>query len=80
MLGRSIPTNGKVVELQARGKGHRRWITFKTVRSSKGGAVRAKYTFHSSSSVSYQFRARARAESGYPYLTGVSRRVTVRVR
>jgi len=80
LLGHSIPKHGKVVELQARGAGQKRWITFKTVRSSAGGKVNAKYRFHSSSSVSYQFRARARAESGYPFLTGVSRRVTVRVR
>jgi hypothetical protein len=80
ILGHSIPAKGKVVELQARGKGHNHWITFKTLRVHKGGALHAKYTFHSSSAVSYQFRARARAESGYPFLTGVSRLVGVRVR
>jgi hypothetical protein len=39
LLGAPLPARGKLVELQARGKGGGRWITFRTVRSDARGAT-----------------------------------------
>lgn len=79
LLGRPLPARGKVVELQARDKGAKKWITFKTMRA-KGGRFSARYTFRRTSRrVTYEFRARAREDGGYPFATGVSRLVRVRV-
>ena len=81
LLGGPLPARGKVVELQARGKGGGRWITFRTVRSDARGRYRTRYQFRNTvGPVTYVFRARAREEAAYPFLTGVSRVVAVRVR
>jgi hypothetical protein len=77
--GRPMPKLGKVVELQARNIGGR-WITFKTVRSTKGGRFSAVYRFRKAGPARFQMRARARRSGDYPYGTGSSpvRRITVR--
>ncbi len=81
LLGAPLPARGKLVELQARGKGGGRWITFRTVRSDGQGRYRVRYQFRNTvGPVTYVFRARAREEAAYPFLTGVSRVVAVRVR
>jgi hypothetical protein len=81
LLGAPLPARGKLVELQARGKGGGRWITFRTVRSDARGRYRVRYKFRNTvGPVTYVFRARAREEAAYPFLTGVSRVVAVRVR
>jgi hypothetical protein len=81
LLGRPIPVRGKVVELQARARGTRKWITFRTIRSTHSGAFTARYRFRATyGSITYEFRARARQEGTYPFLTGASRSVSVRVR
>ncbi len=81
LLGAPLPVRGKVVELQARGKGGGRWITFRTVRSDKKGQFSTRYRFRNTvGPVTYVFRARAREEAAYPFLTGASRIVSVRVR
>ena len=81
LLGAPLPARGKVVELQARGKGGGRWITFRTVRSDARGRFSTRYQFRNTvGPVTYVFRARAREEAAYPFLTGSSRVVSVRVR
>ena len=81
LRGRPIPIRGKLVELQARDAGRGRWITFKSLRSSRGGSFRARYTFRRTRGpVTYEFRARIRYEGTYPFLAGTSNKVRVRVR
>jgi hypothetical protein len=76
-----IPDRGKLVELQARGKGGGRWLTFRTLRSTRKGTFSAGYRLRRTvGSVTYVFRARARAETAYPFLTGTSKVVAVKVR
>ena len=68
----------KVVELQVR-KG-RGWMTFRSTRL-RAGRFTERYRFTRSFGVKrYEFRARVRAEDGFPFLSGSSpsRRVTVR--
>ena len=80
LLGKPVPRRGKLVELQARTKGTRRWITFKSVRSDARGRFRHRYTFrYPNRRVTYEFRARSRFETGYPYEQGASRVVRVRL-
>ncbi len=81
LLGRPIPRRGKVVEIRARGRGEKRWITFKTVRSDRRGrfAVTHRLT-QGYRNVTYEFQAVARYDAAYPYERGASNveRVTVR--
>lgn len=79
VAGRPMPKLGKVVELQARNAGGR-WITFKTVRSTKTGRFSAVYRFRRPGPARFQMRARARRSGDYPYGTGSSpaRRIAVR--
>jgi len=79
VVGRPVPTGGKVVELQARNAGGK-WITFRTVRARKSGAFKATYRFRNAGPARFQMRARARRSGDYPYSTGSSpvRRITVR--
>jgi hypothetical protein len=79
LLGRPLPATGKVVELQARSPGER-WITFRTVRASRRGRFAARHTVRQSGPALYVVRARVREADDYPYATGVSRAVRVRVR
>jgi hypothetical protein len=78
VLGRPVPSVGKVVELQARNRGGR-WITFRTVRSRKSGAFAASYRFRKAGPATFEMRARARKSGDYPYATGSSpaRRIKV---
>ena len=81
LLGGPVPRRGKVVELQARGRGEKRWITFKTVRSDRRGRFRAAHRLRQGyRNVVYEFRAVSRFEAGYPYESGASavERVAVR--
>jgi hypothetical protein len=74
-----VPAGGKLVELQVVLSGH--WQTFRTVRSGPSGAWRVRYRFRRScGSLLYRFRARLPAESGYPFESGHTRGVGVRVR
>jgi hypothetical protein len=74
-----IPTGGKLVELQVVLSG--RWQTFRTVRTDRSGAWHIRYRFRRSCGVlTYQFRARLPAEAGYPFESGYTRAVRVRVR
>jgi hypothetical protein len=79
LVGRPLPATGKVVELQARSPGER-WITFRTVRASRRGRFETRYTFRQSGPALYLMRARVREAGDYPYATGLSHAVRVRVR
>ena len=76
------PLAGKLVELQARLPGH--WQTFRTLRTDAHGVWRSAYRFSATCGAagtrSFRFRARLPKQQGYPYETGHSPRVTVRVR
>ena len=78
LVGRPLPKGGKVVELQARSAGEP-WITFRTIRASRSGRFATRYTFRRGGPAVYQMRVRVRAADAYPYATGTSRVVRVRV-
>lgn len=77
--GRPLPQGGKVIEMQARSPGQG-WITFRTVRTGRRGRFGTSYTFRRSGPALYEMRARARATDDYPFATGFSRVVRIRVR
>ena len=78
VVSRPRPRPGKIVVLQAFDGG--RWRTFTTTRSHKGGRFSRAYRFtRTSSRRTYRFRARLPREGAYPYSTGNSRTVRVRV-
>lgn len=79
VVGRPLPAGGKVVELQARDPGGR-WITFRTVRSGRGGRFATSYRFRKPGPARFQMRARARRSGDYPYATGSSPVRAIRVR
>jgi hypothetical protein len=56
------------------------WITFRTIRASHSGRFAPRYTFRRGGPAVYQMRVRVRAADDYPYATGISRVVRVRVR
>jgi hypothetical protein len=68
-----------VVEIQARNLGGR-WLTFRTVRSSRAGRFVSHYTFRRRGPALYEMRVRVRSGDDYPYATGASNVVRVRVR
>ncbi|MDQ3344387.1 MAG: hypothetical protein M3524_12585, partial [Actinomycetota bacterium] len=73
------PVPGKLVELQARLPS--RWQTFKTIRTGPKGVWKTSYRFGATCGLQrYRFRARLPKQAGYPYETGSTRTVTVRVR
>jgi hypothetical protein len=68
----------KVVELQVRkGKG---WMTFRSTRLRNGRFSEGYRFTRTAGTTKYVFRARVRAESGFPFETGHSAPVTVTVR
>ena len=79
LRGRPFPSSGKLIEVQARARG--RWLTFGTTRArARTGRWSLPYRFSGTrGNVRYRFRVRIPKESGYPYETGISRSVTVRV-
>jgi hypothetical protein len=78
LLGGHLPAGGKLVDVQARVGA--RWRTFATVRTGRDGRVRHRHRFAlSSSGRTYRFRVLARKETAYPYESGVSPAVAVRV-
>jgi hypothetical protein len=68
----------KVVELQVK-KGNG-WMTFRSTRL-RGGRFSESYRFtRTYGTAKYVFRARVRAESGFPFTTGHSKQIRVTVR
>jgi hypothetical protein len=79
VLTRPLPSQGKLVEMQAYFRG--RWRTFSTVRARPNGRWRFPYRFGGTvGRVTYRFRARLPSEGGYPFISGNSRVVEVVVR
>jgi hypothetical protein len=80
LRGGAVPPDGKLLTLQARTS--RGWRTFATTRARGTRATwRYRYRFtDTTSTVSYAFRVVVPAESGYPYVRGVSKTARVRVR
>jgi hypothetical protein len=68
---------GMVITLQARERG--RWRDFESARTRRGGRFATRYRFTSGAHGSFPIRALARAEASYPYATGHSRAVRIRV-
>lgn len=78
LRGRPFPRSGKLVEMQVRFPSG--WRTFATVRTRRSGTFRYRYRFlRTTQPTTYRFRVRVRREAGYPYATGVSRVLRVRV-
>jgi hypothetical protein len=79
LRGRAIPAEGKLVELQVLLRG--RWRTFATTRAGRDRRWYYDYRFDGTRGrQTYRFRARVPREATYPYETGGSRVVKVRVR
>ena len=73
------PAAGKLVELQVVLSG--RWQTFRTIRSGPDGTWHVRYRFRRSCGLlRYRFRALVPAETGYPFGSGHTRALGVRVR
>ena len=73
------PVAGKLVELQV--VLSRRWQTFRTIVTNAQGGWRVPYRFRRTCGLTrYRFRARLPAEAGYPFETGLTRSVEVKVR
>jgi 5-hydroxyisourate hydrolase-like protein (transthyretin family) len=73
------PAAGKLVELQVVLSG--RWQTFRTTVTNAQGGWRVPYRFRRTCGLTrYRFRAKLPAEAGYPFETGITRRVEVKVR
>lgn len=68
MAGATMPTDGKVVQLQFRLPGLP-WSEFRSVRSGPGGRFRYAYRFSDDDSrgARFQFRAYAPAQAGWPF-------------
>jgi hypothetical protein len=81
LLGGPVPGRGKLVEIRARGRGERRWITFKTVRTDRRGRFEASHRLRQGyRNETYEFQAVSRYEAGYRYETGASNVERVAVR
>jgi hypothetical protein len=79
LKGGRIPRRGVIVSLQGRQRGFG-WRTFTTVRA-KHGRFRGRYRFvRSAPGTTVRFRATVREQAMYPWTTGRSRPVTVRIR
>jgi hypothetical protein len=73
------PAAGKLIELQVVLSGE--WQTFRTTLTDAQGGWRVPYRFRRTCGLTrYRFRARVPAEAGYPFETGLTRPLKVRVR
>jgi hypothetical protein len=73
------PAAGKLMELQVVLSGE--WQTFRTTLTDAQGGWRVPYRFRRTCGLTrYRFRARLPAEAGYPFETGLTRPIEVRVR
>lgn len=73
-----VPTGGKLLQLQVFSRGS--WLTFATPRANQRGKWRHVYRFTATRGVTrYRFRARVPRETGFPYASGTSRPVRVKV-
>lgn len=74
-----IPATGKLVQVEVLLSGG--WQTFRTTRTDASGRWRMPYRFDRTTGVQwYRFRVELPPEAGYPFASGASRSVRVRVR
>jgi hypothetical protein len=82
--GRLLGVSRKAVTVivQGRARGSRRYSTFADTTTTRSGRFKVRYRFRDSGSRGrrFVFRARIRPTERFPYETGYSRTVTVRVR
>jgi hypothetical protein len=79
---RGVSRGGVPVVVQGRARGSKRYETFADTTTSSNGRFKVRYRFRASDSRgrSFVFRARIRPASRFPYETGYSQTVTVKVR
>ena len=78
--GAPLPRRGKLIAIQYYETAAASWRPVLFVRSDRGGRFRARYRFrYLIGRARIRFRAVALAEERWPYATGVSAPVTVRV-
>jgi hypothetical protein len=78
LLGGHVPKIGKLLVLQKR-MGHGKWSGFAEIRTGRQGRFHGSYRFNFLGRGDYQLRVLSRAEPGYPFATGTSNVVRVRV-
>ena len=89
-VGRPVRLSGRLLSpaarvtvlVQGRRLGTRRWMTFADTTTDARGRFRARYRFRTPAArgARFAFRARIRPGARYPFATGYSRALTVRVR
>jgi hypothetical protein len=79
---KGVSRGGAPVIVQGRAAGSKHYETFADTTASSSGRFKVRYRFRSSSSRghSFVFRARIRPAAKFPYETGYSKTVTVRVK
>jgi hypothetical protein len=78
--GAPLPRRGKLIAIQYHETAARRWRPILFTRSDRSGRFRARYRFrYLSGSARIRFRALAPAEERWPYSTGASSPLVVRV-
>jgi hypothetical protein len=79
---KGVRRGGVPIVLQGKPRGSRKWLTFADTTTSKRGRFRAGYRFQTGGARgrTYLFRARIRRAPGFPYETGATRSIRVRVR
>jgi hypothetical protein len=79
---RGVSRGGVPVIVQGRRRGSRRYDTFADTTTASNGRFKVTYRFRNAGSRgrSFVFRARIRPAARFPYETGYSRTVTVKVR
>lgn len=74
-----LPASGKLIQVEVLLSGG--WQTFRTTRTDGNGRWRMAYRFDRTVGVQwYRFRVELPREAGYPFETGASRSIRVRVR
>jgi hypothetical protein len=78
LLGGHIPRGGKKLVLQAR-QGRGRWREFSVIRIGRDGRFHASYALRFLGPGGWEVRVLCEAEAGWPFATGTSNVVRVRV-
>jgi hypothetical protein len=79
LVGGEVPHRGKTVELQGYERG--KWRTFDSVRTKSSGRFTSSYRFQrGSAGRTFRLRVRIRSDASYPFSTGYSHVIHVRVR
>jgi hypothetical protein len=75
----SVPAGGKVLVVEARARRRGRWLKFDLVRAGASGRFRGSYRFTFLGPGDWRLRVLCEGEAGYPFATGWSNVVRVRV-